>query len=143
MNTLKLLLLNIVLILSLNISVSAQGQIFTNQQADNLFGPVLTSIPVSKISFQSFLTKTNNYIMFKILNNKVIILGDNRNVIYPEGKKINSSDVFIVYKVSVVNELLSKSNDNMIYIQQRNKVLSVSVGGYTMEVGAECPPYCP
>ncbi len=143
MNTLKLLLLSIVLILSLNISVSAQGQIFTNQQADNLFGPVLTSVPVSKLAFQSFLTKTENYIMFKLVNNKAIVLDNNRNVISPAGFLINSGDAFTYYKVSVVNELLSKGNNNTVYIQKRANVLSISTGGYTMEVGVQCPPFCP
>lgn len=142
---LKSVLLSFLLSLLYIVSASAQisGQIFSNQEADNLFGPVIKSIPISRVDFQFFLTKTNNYIMFKVENNEAIVLDNNRDVIFPEGKKINSTDVFTVYKLTVVNELLSKGNDNMVYIQQRNKVLSVSVGNYTMEVGALCPPICP
>ncbi len=140
---LKSLLLVVILFLLINISVSAQGQIFTNAQADNLFGPVLTSIPVSKITFRSFLTRTENYIMFKIINNKAIVLDNNRNVISPEGFRINSGDTFTYYKVSVASELISKGNENTVYIQQRANVLSISSGGYTMEVGVQCPPFCP
>lgn len=133
------------LILFFNISLSAQisGQIFTNQEADNLFGPVITSVPIPRTTFQSFLTKTNNYIMFKVVDNKAIVLDDKRNVISPAGININPTDVFTVYRVSVVNDLLSRSNDNTVYIQQRANVLSVSTGSFTMEVGSLCPPYCP
>ncbi|HSD64113.1 MAG TPA: hypothetical protein VLB50_09955 [Ignavibacteriaceae bacterium] len=119
------------------------GQIFTNQGADNLFGPVITSVSIPKITFQFFLTKTDNYIMFKVEDNKAIVIDNNRKVISPEGTIINPTDKFTVYKVSVVNELLSKSNENIVYIQQRNNVLSVSIGGFTMEVGSICPPFCP
>lgn len=142
---LKSVLLSFLLSFIYIVSASAQisGQIFSNQEADNLFGPVIKSIPIPRVDFQFFLTKTNNYIMFKVENNEAIVLDNNRDVIFPEGKKINSTDVFTVYKLTVVNELLSKGNDNMVYIQQRNKVLSVSVGNYTMEVGALCPPICP
>lgn len=119
------------------------GQIFTNQGADNLFGPVITSVSIPRITFQFFLTKTYNYIMFKVEDNKAIVLDNNRKVISPEGTIINPTDNFTVYKISVINELLSKSNENIVYIQQRNNVLSVSIGGFTMEVGSICPPFCP
>lgn len=142
---LKSVSLTFILILLFNISTSAQtyGQIFTNQQADNLFGPVLTSVPISRITFQFFLTQTNNYIMFRVVGNKAIVLDNKRNVISPAGFIINASDILTVYRVSVVNELLSKGNENTVYIQQRTNVLSVSIGDYTMEVGSMCPPFCP
>jgi hypothetical protein len=146
MNTIiKSVSITFILILLINISLSAQisGQIFTNQEADNLFGPVITSVSIPRTTFQSFLTKTNNYIMFKVVDNKAIILDDKRNVISPAGININPSDVFTVYKVSVVDDLLSRGNDNTVYIQQRSNVLSVSTGDFTMEVGSLCPPFCP
>ncbi len=145
-NLLKSVSITFVLILLFNISTTAQtyGKIFTNQQADNLFGPVLTSVPVSKITFQSFLTQTNNYIMFKVVDNGAIVLDNNRNIISPPAYiNISPNEEFTVYKVAVVNELLSKGNENTVYIQQRANVLSISTGGFTMEVGAQCPPYCP
>lgn len=146
MNTIfKYVSITFILILLFNNSLSAQisGQIFTNQEADNLFGPVITSVPLPRISFQEFLTKTENYIMFKVIDNKAVVLDNKRNVIFPEGMIIDPDDKVTVYKVSVVNELLSKSNDETVFIQQRTNVLSVSTGDFTMEVGSICPPYCP
>ena len=143
---LKTVPLIFVLLFLSNSTISAQtyGKIFTNQQADNLFGPVLASVSVSRTTFQSFLNQTNNYIMFKVVDNGAIVLDNNRNKISPPTNiSISPSEEFTVYKVSVVSELLSKGTDNTVYIQQRSNVLSISTGGFTMEVGSICPPYCP
>jgi len=118
------------------------GHIFTKQEADEKFGPVLQSVAISKPTFQSFLTQTNNYIMFKVVDNKVIVLDNKRHAIFPLGVSINSTAQFTMYSVSVINDLLSRGNDNTIYIEQRSNVLSISCGGITMEVGSLCPPIC-
>ena len=119
------------------------GQLFTKQEADEKFGLVLQSIDISRSTFESFLTQTSNYIMFKVKDKNAIVLDYKRNVIYPEGILINSNDKFTMYSVSVVNELISKGNENNVYIEQRSEVLSISSGGFTMEIGALCPPICP
>ena len=119
------------------------GQLFAKQEADEKFGLVLQSIDISRSAFESFLTQTSNYIMFKVKDKKAIVLDNKRNVIYPEGVLINSNDTFTMYSVSVVNELLSKGNEKTVHIEQRSEVLSISSGGFTMEIGALCPPICP
>jgi len=119
------------------------GQIFTKQEAENRFGPILTSIEFSKQNIQLFLTQTNNYIMFRINNNSAIILDNHRMPLYPTGIRMNSSDQYVMYSTSVLEELLSLGNDNIVYIEQRSNVLSITNGEYTMEVGGLCPPICP
>ena len=119
------------------------GQLFAKQEADEKFGLVLQSIDISRSTFESFLTQTSNYIMFKVKDKKAIVLDNKRNVIYPEGVLINSNDTFTMYSVFVVNELLSKGNEKTVHIEQRSEVLSISSGGFTMEIGALCPPICP
>ena len=118
------------------------GQLFTKQEADEKFGLVLQSIDISRSAFESFLTQTNNYIMFKVKDKNAIVLDNKRNVIYPEGVLINSNDTFTMYSVSVVNELLSKGNGKTVHVEQRSEVLSISSGGFTMEIGVLCPPMC-
>ena len=119
------------------------GQLFAKQEADEKFGLVLQSIDISRSAFESFLTQTSNYIMFKVKDKKAIVLDNKRNVIYPEGVLINSNETFTMYSISVVNELLSKGNEKTVHIEQRSEVLSISSGGFTMEIGALCPPICP
>jgi hypothetical protein len=118
------------------------GQLFTKQEADKKFGPVLQSITLPKPTVQNFLSKTNNYIMFRVENNNVIVLDNKRNVLFPQGHTINSSDIFSMYSVSVIQELLSRANENSVLIEQRSEVLSVTYGGSTMELGVHCPPIC-
>lgn len=118
------------------------GQLFSKQEADEKFGPVIHLVAISKPTIQNFLTQTNNYIMFKVKDNKAIVLDNKRNIIFPPGEIIKSSDVFTMYSISVVYELLSKGNENNVYIEQRSEVLSVTYGGSTMEIGVHCPPIC-
>ena len=118
------------------------GKIFTSEEADNMFGKVLQSRPIPTQLVQELLNRTNNYIMFRIENNKVIVLDNKRNVLFPEGVLINSQDVFTVYEVSVLAELLNLGNSSEVQVEKRSEVLSITSGGYTMEVGALCPPFC-
>lgn len=118
------------------------GQLFTKQEADAKFGLVLQSIELSKPTIQNFLSKTNNYIMFRVEGNNVIVLDNKRRVLFPEGEVINSTDTFSMYSVSVVQEMLSRANENSVLIEQRNEVLTITFGGFTMEVGVRCPPIC-
>ena len=80
--------------------------------------------------------------MFRIVNNRVFVLNDSRRVLRPENKSINSRDVFTMYSKSVVQDLLSQGGGSDAYIEQRNGVLTVTYGNYTMEVGSICPPVC-
>ena len=118
------------------------GKIFTNEEADNMFGKVLQSRPIPTQLVWELLNRTNNYIMFRIENNKVIVLDSKRNVLYPEGVLINSQDVFTVYAVQVLTELLNLGNSSEVKVEKRSEVLSITSGGYTMEVGSLCPPFC-
>ena len=118
------------------------GKIFSSEEADNMFGKVLHSRSLSTQLVQELLNRTNNYIMFSIENNKVIVLDNKRNVLFPEGVLINSQDVFTVYAVQVVTELLSLGNSSEVKVEQRSEVLSITSGGFTMEIGSFCPPFC-
>lgn len=141
----KTILLGSYLFVVLSNTLEAQpyGKIFTKQEADEIFGPVLQSVAIPKHSIQIFLSQTNNNIMFSIQNENVIILDNKRNVLFPKGISVNTSEVFTLFSVSTLNTLLLKGNESSVYIEKRSEVLSVSTGGFTMEVGVLCPPICP
>lgn len=141
----KTILLGSYLFVVLSNTLEAQpyGKIFTKQEADEIFGPVLQSVAIPKHSIQIFLSQTNNNIMFSIQNENVIILDNKRNVLFPKGISVNTSEVFTLFSVSTLNTLLLKGNESSVYIEKRSEVLSVSTGGFTMEVGILCPPFCP
>lgn len=119
------------------------GKIFAKSEANQRFGPVLVSVSVPTGNLQGMLNKTGNYIMFKIVNKSVIVLDNNRNAISPQGESISTQDVFTLYSVSVLKDLLSREDSKVIYVEQRSEVLSITYGSYTMEVGVFCPPICP
>jgi hypothetical protein len=119
------------------------GEIFTNTEANQKFGRVLISVALPTSSLQGLLNRTNNFIMFKIIDGEVFVLDKNRNVLYPEGKTFNSQEVFTMFSISVMNELLNLGNKDIVLVEQRSSVLSVSNGGFTLEVGVFCPTFCP
>ena len=70
------------------------GKIVIKTEGNTLFGPVLTSVPVSVIQVQNWVAASNSYIMFNITNNQVYVLTTNRTVIAPTGAIVQNSDVF-------------------------------------------------
>ncbi len=142
----SIFILSMLLILCLsNSSTFSQtyGEIFTNTEANQKFGRVLKSVALPTSSLQGLLNRTNNFIMFNIVNGEAFVLDENRDVLYPEDKTINSQEVFTMFSISTINELLSLGNKDVVLVEQRSSVLSVSNGGFTLEVGAFCPPICP
>ncbi len=125
-------------------SISGQGQLFSREVANQKFGPILQSVDIPISTFLIFTNQSNvNHLMFRISNNQAIILDGQRNVLYPAGSQVNSEDVFTVFSISVIKELLSNSNGSFVSIEQRAEVLSISFDQKTMEVGSFCPPICP
>jgi hypothetical protein len=123
-------------------SATAQGQLFTKEDANQRFGPVLKSIDLPVSAFTGLTNQTSNHLMFRIQGNQPIVLDGKRNVLYPAGTVVNPQEVFTVYNISVINELLSNNSGEFISIEQRKDVLSISFGEMTMEVGTLCPPFC-
>ena len=119
------------------------GEIFTKEEANKRFGPVLRSVTLQTSVFQRLLNQTDNYVMFRIEGGNAIILDSKRRALHPAGRSVNSADVFSVYSVSVMNKLLNLGASADLIVEQRSSVLSISNGGYTLEVGVFCPPWCP
>ena len=123
------------------------GKVFTIEEADKIFGPVLFSEDIPQSTLSQFLSKTDKTIMFGIINQQLIILDNNRNLLYHEKAEYNDTDVFTGYSVSILRELLSnsrlnKGNEEDVSVEQRREVLSVTYGTNTLESGAKCPPMC-
>lgn len=121
------------------------GKIFTKDEADKLFGPVLESYTMSAEQFSTLLNKSGNAVMFSFSSNNLHILDAKRNVLFSNGqvRVFSSSEVLKYYSVSVAQELLSKGKSSVIVIEKREKVLSITNGVYTMEDAVDCPPWCP
>lgn len=118
------------------------GKIISRVEADEQFDSVLVSIAIQADSLQELLTRVEKNIMFKIVNDSVFVLDESRNVIFPEGKSISDKDVFTLYSKSVLNDLLVQGKSEIIFIEQRKDVLTITNGNFTLEYGYPCPPYC-
>lgn len=119
------------------------GKIYSNAEANTIYGPVLNSVAISSDQLNNLANKTKNYLMFRIFNNNLIILGDNRKVLYPENAVITPQDVFRYFSISLIQKIIKDGNSSMTFIELRNNgIISITNGIYTMEFSAECPPFC-
>ena len=119
-----------------------KGQLYTAEEANRLYGPVLVAVSISSADLENIASKSNEVLMFKIYDNKLVILGDDRNVLNPIGASVSENDVFTVFSVSKITELLSKGQNNTTFVEQRKDVLTITNGGFTLEFGVICPPWC-
>lgn len=131
-----------VLLFSVVCNSQDYGKIISRDEAQTLFGSVLVSVKMPVETLQDLVSKTEKVIMFKIIEDSVVILDNNRKVLFPDGKSVSSKTVFTVYSISVLNELLSQGKAAFIHIEQRKEVLTITNGNYTLEYGAPCPPDC-
>lgn len=119
----------------------AQGKIFTKENADELYGPVIDSVEIKTTDLMKMMDSTKTNIMFTVENSKMNILGDNRKPLLEEFA-IKSSQVYHLFLKSTTLELLNLGGKDITYIEKRECVLSVTNGNYTMEISLPCPPYC-
>ena len=139
---LVVLIFSQVLLFSVVCNSQDYGKIISRDEADTLFDSVLVSVKMPVETVQDLISKTEKNIMLKIVEDSVVVLDNNRKVLFPEGKSVSSEDVFTVYSISALKELISKSKEEFIYIEQRKEVLTITNGNFTLEFGAPCPPDC-
>lgn len=118
------------------------GKVYTDKEANQLFGTVIYSSEIPKGIVTDLLSKTNKVIMFGIINKTAVVIDNNRKLLYPKDVEYKDTDVFTAYSISTVKDLISKSGSESINVEQRREVLSVSSGLYTLESGTKCPPKC-
>jgi len=119
------------------------GKLYTKTEGEQLYGKVTKSFQFSSEEVNSFLNKTEIVLMFNINDNKLFILGDGRKPIYPLIETVNSEEVFRVFSVSLIQELIEKGKSSITYFEKRNTVLTITNGEYLLEYGLPCPPVCP
>ncbi|HSP88679.1 MAG TPA: hypothetical protein VLN45_11135 [Ignavibacteriaceae bacterium] len=118
------------------------GIIYSLTEANNKYGSVISSIEISSSLLTSLFNQTDNYLMFKIMQNNLYILGDSRVVLYPANGTVDSSEVFAVYSKSKVEELIETGRESVTKVEERSEVFSLTNGNYTLEFSQWCPPFC-
>ena len=118
------------------------GKIYTAEQADQLFGKVVESIKMPTSTVRYWLKKSDNSLMFNIINGKLIVLGDNRELVYSSIDFTDKGEVFHLYSQSKVAEVIEKGRKTATFIEKRSSVLSITNGAFTLETSWPCPPNC-
>jgi len=118
------------------------GNIYSKDEADKLFGKVIESQQLSVSDLNSLLTQSKNNIMFSIIDNQLILLGDNRKVLSATTKDISASDIFAVCSISKLLELLNYKDDIKISFEKRLNNPTITFGAHTLEDMVQCPPFC-
>lgn len=119
----------------------AQGEVFTAQEAEVNWGKADQKIKIATETLKRWI-ENEDYIMFKIVNNRLSVLGEERKNL-AGNFTAKADDVYAVYSSKVVAELLKKGGEDVSYIETRNGVTTVTNGTYTMEMSYPCPPCCP
>lgn len=163
----KLLLVPLILVLLIGSSViSAQGKLgevgkfFTSQEANVLFGKVISSFSIKANDLRKALDKANDYVLFAIKNNRVVIRDENRNRLSDENEQLDKNETMYIFSKSLVQKLLNSASntktDVNIFVEIRPEVLTLtatnafrgnsvqgSAGDTTLEMAIVCPPICP
>ena len=134
----------LLIVLSVTFEQHAQviGKLYSKSAADSIYGPVINSTTVNTSDLQMMTLKTQTYIMFSLVNGSLIISDNKRNSLFPSSFAIPSNQVFSVFSVSIVQELMTKGVSNVTRIEHRQNVLTLTNGNITLEMGQLCPPFC-
>jgi hypothetical protein len=139
----RTILLIIILFFNLSFSQTLIGKIYTKDEANRIYGSILSSPQISTSILASLTNNTTNYIMFRIINGNLIILGDQRRPLFPESVIVSPQDEMKVFSVSLVRKIIADGNNLNTFIEVRNNnILTVTNGIYTLEFSLQCPPNC-
>lgn len=143
----KLLPLIVLITLVSTTGISAQsknltiGKIFTKQQANELYGPVLTSVQISKEELRAAIAKAKNYVLFAIKDGKAFIMDERKVSLRGDLSFLSYNEKANVFSKSVVERFLNSSAATLT-LEQRTTVFTVSSENSTLEYASVCPPWC-
>lgn len=129
-------------ILTVSSNCQTYGKFYTIEEVLQLHGPVLQKVAFSPAQFQTFLTHTNNVLMFTFKDDNLLIAGDARKVLYPDSASISPDDTLKVFSKSNIEELLNKGPADSVYVEKRSDTISITYDNSTLEFPGLCPPLC-
>ncbi|RMD50339.1 MAG: hypothetical protein D6830_02975 [Ignavibacteria bacterium] len=135
----------IIILISFTVSSCTKnaGKIYSKKEANELYGNVTYQTQFPAVKIKEWLNKTENKIMFGFSENKLIVCGDNREVLLLTGvDRIRSSDTLRVFDKSIVEKFLQREKSDTLALEFRGKVFTISGNKYTLEYSFPCPPFC-
>lgn len=117
------------------------GKVYTAERALELYGPVQKSIEMDKSDLIAMLDQCENYMMFKIKNNEVVIADDNRNVLTSNKIYLTSSILTVVSRNDAISEneklnMVSKSKVMEIINSDDSKSVKFEIRDVVQTIGS-------
>lgn len=93
------------------------------------------TIKIESSLLNKLIQQTDNHLLLKSEGGSVYALDSKRNTLYPSGYVANKEEVFYVYEIGYLKQLLESSNKN----------LADPAGTIILETNGwpGCPPLCP
>ena len=123
-------------------SAQTYGEIFTVNQANELFGPVISSVEVNCDELKNMMSLTKDVLLFLIKENKVEFANKERASLSDSSYIYDSKIVLKIVSLNVLRDLLVKGGCGTCFFEIRNNVVSITNGVYTLEKTGDCPPFC-
>lgn len=68
------------------------GKIFSKEEADRNYGPVLFSVKIPTSEFRGLIAKSKKYLMFNLKDGRLSILKEGRVPLYPEDFNVGGNE---------------------------------------------------
>lgn len=139
------------------------GKLFKKDEADKLFGKAKQSLQISPKVLQKALLKAKDYVLFTIIDGKVLIVDEKKQSLTDDNVKLNKLEPAYIFSKSKVLEFLNSalinnsvqsnnpkekaievlnSTAEPIYVEERTSTLTLTAGNSTLELSTLCPPIC-
>lgn len=124
------------------------GTLFTETEADNLFGKAKVSIEIAPLFLQnlvgqSALAGDKTWFWNDNQATTFIVTGKNKSILFTTGDANFENKVSHAFSNSMILTLLSNHPGKSVYLQLRdNGVFSLQVEDEVLERSTSCPPFC-
>ncbi len=139
------------------------GKMFDKKEANILFGKVIGSLTISVADLQAALEKGKDYILITVKNNQVVVRNEKREFLSRERVDMRNDEKMFIFSKSMIQNLLKTQKpvkhgkstvgtnalsttattaSDLVTVEVRASVLSLSYGDATLEQAMLCPPFC-
>jgi hypothetical protein len=135
------LLFVLILFLSTEFYPQSVGKIIFSAEADSLFGLPVEAYKIDSSELSRYATQST-HLFFHIQNGNLLVLDKNKKILFPQNHLLNGTEVFHVFSADMIEDIISRGSDEVLFIEKRKEVLTITNNGYTMEYSFLCPPFC-
>ncbi|NLT51426.1 MAG: hypothetical protein GXX85_10960 [Ignavibacteria bacterium] len=118
------------------------GKVFATEEADSLFGSVNTEKSINTKAFRLFINDCENYILVNVVDDRFVLLNEEKVVLSETPFNYSQSDTFYVFSIDKVYELLVRGGNSITKFQKRKAIFTISNGSFVLEFSEPCPPKC-